>query len=109
MTVGVGGEWQGMRGIAKLCWCLSAGRAGEAGLISGLQIESPVGLSFPVPQELLRATGSAPFQQPHPEEGVGGSVRGTNLRALPSPSAMKLFMLQFEAGLGWGERKFFAF
>lgn len=100
---------QGMREAAKLGWGLLAGSAGEAGLISGLQIEAPGGLSFPVPQKLFRATGSGPPQQGCPEEGVERSVRGASLRALLSLSAMKLFVLLLEAGLGWVERKFFAF
>lgn len=99
------GQWQGMREAAKLGWCLSAGRAGEAGLISSLQIEAPVGLSLLVPPKLFRAIGSRPPQQRHHEE----IVRAANLRAFLSLFARKLFLLVIETGLGWVERKFLAF
>lgn len=98
-----------MREAAKLGWCLSAGRAGEAGLISGLQIEAPVGLSLLIPPKLFRAIGSRPPQQCHPEERVERIVRGANLRAFLSLFARKLFLLVIETGLGWVERKFLAF
>lgn len=81
MAVGVGTEWQEMREVAELGRCLSAGRAGEAGLISGLQLEPQWAFLFlslrssSGPLALLHLSNSA--LRGSGEERQGGQPEGS--------------------------------